>query len=112
VTAILEVDKKYRYRAATGKLKTIAPRRFNPGRKSWLPIMHTEKNGWRFTAMFSNTARAHGLNKTHDWVVIYFEKDGEEDQCTVVTEQRGPLEGQRVVRGREKECRALYSRRL
>lgn len=109
VNAILDVDEKYRRRAAAGKLKTIAPRRFNPGRKSWLPIMHTEKNGWRFTAMFSNTARAHDLNKTYDWVVVYFEKDGEEDQCTVVTEQRGPLKGRRVVRGREKDCFAYYS---
>jgi hypothetical protein len=24
--------------------------------------------------MFSNTARAHDLGKTHDWVVIFFEK--------------------------------------
>lgn len=112
VATILDVDKQYRYRAAAGKLKTIAPRRFNPGRKSWLPIMHTEKNGWRFSAMFSNTARAHDLNKTHDWVVIYFEKDGEENQCTVVTEQRGPLKGLRVIRGREKECHARYSRRF
>lgn len=109
VNAILDVDEKYRRRAAAGKLKTIAPRRFNPGRKSWLPIMHTEKNGWRFTAMFSNTARAHDLNKTYDWVVVYFEKDGEEDQCTVVTEQRGPLKGRRVVRGREKDCFTYYS---
>ena len=111
VAAILDIDEKYRQRAAAGKLKTIAPRRFNPGRKSWLPIMHTEKDGWRFTAMFSNTARAHKLNKTGDWVVVYFEKDGEEDQCTVVTEQGGPLKGRRVVRGREKECRTYYTRR-
>ena len=109
VKVILDVDKKYRHRAGAGKLKTIAPRRFNPGRKSWLPIMHTEKNGWRFTAMFSNTARAHDLKKTDDWVVVYFEKDGEEDQCTVVTEQRGPLKGRRVARGREKDCFAYYS---
>ncbi|MEJ2167976.1 MAG: helix-hairpin-helix domain-containing protein [Desulfobacterales bacterium] len=109
VAAILDVDRQYRLRAGAGKLKTIAPRRFNPGRKSWLPLMHTERNGWHFTALYSNTARAHELNKTRDWVVVYFEKDGEEDQCTVVTEQRGPLEGQRVVRGREKECFTYYS---
>jgi hypothetical protein len=36
--------------------------------------------------------------------VIYFERDGHEDQCTVVTEHRGPLAGKRVVRGREEEC--------
>jgi len=71
--------------------------------------MHTEKNGWRFTAMFSNTARAHELKKNRDWVVVYFERDGEEDHCTVVTEQSGPLKGRRVVRGREKSCRAHYT---
>jgi putative hydrolase len=38
------------------------------------------------------------------------ERDGEEDQGTVVTETRGPLEGKRVVRGREAECRRYYER--
>lgn len=55
-----------------------------------------------------NTFRAHEQNKIRDWVVIYFERDGEEDQCTVVTERTGPLAGRRVVRGREKECLAHY----
>jgi len=109
VDAILAVDSEYRRQADAGRLKTIAPRRFNPERKSWLPIMHTEKEGWRFTALYSNTARAHDLGKTGDWVVIYFELGGKEEQCTVVTEQTGPLRGRRVVRGREKECRAHYS---
>lgn len=36
------------------------------------------------------------------------EQDGPEAQCTVVTETNGPLRGQRVVRGRERECRAFY----
>ncbi len=35
--------------------------------------------------------------------MIYCERDGHEDQCTVVTERRGPLAGRRVVRGREAE---------
>ena len=109
VGVILAVDEEYRRRADAGTLKTIAPRRFNPEGKSWLPIVHTEKEGWHFTALYSNTARAHELNKTRDWVVVYFERDGEEEQCTVVTEQGGPLRGRRVVRGREKECRAHYS---
>jgi hypothetical protein len=109
VAAILKVDELYRHRASIGKLKTISPRRFNPEDKSWLPIMHTEKEGWYFTALFSNTARAHELRKNWDWVVVYFEKDGYENQCTVVTEQRGPLKGRRVVRAREKECLDIYS---
>jgi hypothetical protein len=59
--------------------------------------------------MYSNTARAHELQHTHDWVVLYFyDGDHQEGQSTVVTESRGPLMGQRVVRGRELECRAYY----
>jgi hypothetical protein len=109
VALILEVDQEYRQRAGADKLKTIAPRRFNPEGKSWLPIMHTGREGWQFTTLFSNTARAHELNKTRDWVVVYFERDGKEDQCTVVTETGGPIKGRRVVRGREKECLTHYS---
>jgi hypothetical protein len=108
VGAILEIDAEYRQRAGAGKLKTIAPRRFNPEGRSWLPIMHADREGWHFTTLFSNTARAHELKRTRDWVVIYFERDGLEDQCTVVTEPGGPLKGRRVVRGREKECCAHY----
>lgn len=58
--------------------------------------------------LFSNTKRAHDLNKTHDWVVIYYEQNGEEDQCTVVTREQGTLKGIRIIRGREKECREFY----
>jgi hypothetical protein len=90
---ILDIDTQYRKRAGTGELKTMAPRRFNPQGKTWLPIMHVEKNGWQFTALFSNTARAHDLNKTHDWVVIYYERDAAKGQCTVVTAPTGPLKG-------------------
>jgi hypothetical protein len=105
VEAILSVDAEYRRRARKGELKRIAPRRFNPDASAWLPIMHTERDGWEFTANYSNTARAHELNRTGDWVVIYGYRDGEETQHTVVTEQRGVLAGRRVVRGRESECR-------
>jgi DNA polymerase (family 10) len=75
----------------------------NPDHEAWLPIYHVEKSGWHFTALFSNTARAHELGTTRDWVVIYHDRDGDEDQCTVVTERGGPLKGRRVVRGRESE---------
>lgn len=46
--------------------------------------------------------------KTHDWVVIYYERGGEQHQSTVVTAERGKLAGRRVVRGRERECREHY----
>jgi len=109
IASLLAVDADYRERAAQGKLRRIAPRRFNPERRAWLPILHTERDGWQFTALFSNTARAHELGKTQDWVVVFYSREGDEGQCTVVTESRGPLAGQRVVRGREMECRAHYT---
>jgi len=108
IDTLLDVDREYRERAAKGELLRIAPRRFNPSGKAWLPILHTERDGWTFTALHSNTARAHELGRTHDWVILVYEKDGREDQCTVVTETRGSLAGYRVVRGRESECRAHY----
>lgn len=104
---ILEVDREYRERAKAGDLKFIAPRRFNPKGEAWLPILHTERGPWHFTTLFSNTARAHELGKTADWVIVFYASDHQnEDQCTVVTETNGPLKGQRVVRGREPECLA------
>ncbi|MEJ2515579.1 MAG: helix-hairpin-helix domain-containing protein [Gammaproteobacteria bacterium] len=109
VKLLLEVDADYREKADAGDLPTIAPKRFNPEGRSWLPIMHADREGWHFTALYSNTARAHDLGKTGDWVVVYFyDADHEEGQHTIVTETRGPLEGRRVVRGREAECRDYY----
>ena len=65
-----------------------------------------------FTAMFSNSARAHILERTRDWVVIsYSGDDGAEGQVTVVTERRGPMASHRVVRGRELRLRGFLQRR-
>lgn len=109
VELLLDVDATYRSRAEAGQLPRIAPRRFNPRGERWLPIMHLERDGWSFQAMYSNTARAHELERTRDWVVIYFKRDHVEHQCTVVTVHSGPLAGRRVVRGRERECRRYYA---
>jgi len=95
-------------KSEAGDLPTITPRRFNIEKKAWLPIYHRELEGWSFTAMYSNSARAHELGMTKDWVIIYFERDGEESQCTVVTERSGKLIGKRVIRGREAECLSLH----
>ncbi|MCC7536742.1 MAG: DNA-binding protein [Deltaproteobacteria bacterium] len=110
VAMLLDLDAEYRKLAAAGKLRTIAPRRFNPDRKAWLPVLHVDRDGWSMTALFSNTARAHELGKTHEWVVVFYDRDGLEDQCTVVTEHDGPLAGLRVVRGREAECAEHWRR--
>jgi len=111
IETLLAVDAEYRRRAQAGELRTIAPKRFNPGGRAWLPVLHGERDGWSFTALYSNTARAHELGTTRDWVILYFERDGHEDQCTVVTERHGPLAGERVVRGRETECAARQRER-
>jgi hypothetical protein len=110
VSLLLDADRLYRERAAAGQLRMIAPRRFNPEGAAWLPVMHARRDDWHLTLMWSNTARAHELGKTRDWLVLYFRRDGEaEGRCTIVTETRGPLAGQRVVRGREGECEALLT---
>lgn len=110
VELLLEIDREYRQKATVGELATIAPRRFNPKGEAWLPVMHARRGGWHFTALYSNTARAHELGRIRDWVVVYFYDDEHaEGQHTVVTETRGALAGKRVVRGREAECRALYA---
>ncbi len=108
VAWLLDVDREYRAAAQAGTLPRIAPRRLNPQGEAWLPVLHTQRGDWHFTALYSNTARAHELGRVHDWVVVYGEdKDHGERQYTVVTATRGPLTGRRVVRGREAECKAV-----
>jgi putative hydrolase len=109
IATLLAVDRDYRERAEQGTLPLIAPRRFNPEGRAWLPVLHTEHGDWHYTLMYSNTARAHELKRIRDWVVVYFYDDHhEEGQCTIVTETRGALTGLRVVRGREPACREYY----
>lgn len=110
VETLLAVDLEYRTLAQAGRLPLIAPRRFNPDGKAWLPVLHTERPGWHFTALYSNTARAHELGRVRDWVVLYAEDDQHHERpFTVVTSGRGALLGRRVVRGREDECRRWYA---
>lgn len=112
VDVLLDVDRECRSKAEAGALRKIAPKRFNPRAAAWLPILHTRRDSWHFTALYSNTARAHELGKVKDWVVLYFHSDkGGESQRTVVTETRGKLTGRRVVRGREAECLKFLQRR-
>jgi putative hydrolase len=107
VAELLDVDDEYRYKAAHGELPRIAPRRFNPTAKTWLPVLHTERNEMHYTALFSNTEHAHSMGTTRDWVVIYLEDhkhQGQHGRWTVITSKFGKLRGKRIVRGREKEC--------
>jgi predicted flap endonuclease-1-like 5' DNA nuclease len=108
VAEILDVDSEYRARVREGTLPRIAPRRFNPGRQAWLPVLHTRRGDRQYTVLFSNTARAHRLGRTADWVVLFCDGSDGERQWTVVTEPQGALRGKRVVRGREAESAAHY----
>jgi putative hydrolase len=111
VEELLDVDREYREGARTGRLRTIAPRRFNPKREAWLPILHTQRGSRHYTAMYSNSPLAHQLKKTRDWVILYDDDGHAEHQCTVVTGRNEPFTKKRIVRGREAEC-AFYYRRL
>lgn len=112
IKVLLRLDYLYRNKASSNELHKLKPDKNNPNQRSWLPIYHKELNGWHYTCLFSNTEKAHKLDKTKDWVIIYYEKDGMEGQCTVVTEIQGDLVGKRVIRGREQECEKYYEKRL
>ncbi len=107
VADILAVDQMYR--DTKRSLPSIKPRRFNETGQRRIPILHTERDNWRVTALYSNSAAAHKYGRSHDWVVVYFERDGHiEGQSTVITQHGGPLDGRRVVRGQEEACAKHY----
>lgn len=98
IELLLAIDDEYRRKADLNELENIAPYRHNPTGAHWLPVLHTTRDGTHYTVMFSNTARAHDLGKTNDWVVIFADTP-DEDRWTVVTETQGPDAGKRMVRG-------------
>jgi putative hydrolase len=108
VEELLGVDEEYRTRAKSGRLPRIAPRRFNPTHEAWLPVLHTARGSRHYTALFSNTARAHELGTVQDWVVIYRDDHDGHGRWTVITARLGRLKGKRIVRGRENECVEYY----
>jgi putative hydrolase len=108
VAELLEIDRQYLHLVELDRLPRIAPRRFNPTGQAWLPIMHTQRGERHYTALFSNTARAHELGTTHDWVVIYRDDHDGHGQWTAITARYGELSGRRIIRGREEECRQYY----
>lgn len=110
VSELLDVDLEYREKTTAGTLTQIAPRRFNPEGEAWLPILHTARDGRHYTALFSNTARAHELGKTRDWVVLFCDNGDTEHRFTVITSEFGRLQGERIVAGREAECEKHYDR--
>jgi DNA polymerase (family 10) len=112
VAELLDVDREYHEQIKAGQLRYLTPRRFNPTSAAWLPVLYTERDHIRYTALYSNTARAHELEMTHDWVVIYRDDPNGAGPWTVITAFYGKLRGRRVVRGREKECEAFYDQQI
>jgi hypothetical protein len=111
VATLLEIDREYRRAAAAGELRRIAPRRFNPKHEAWLPVLHLDRDGWSFTALFSNTALAHDLQDRRLGHRPLHEPHQTEGQPTIVTEWRaGCAAG--VVRGREADADHYRPRRL
>ena len=109
VDELLDVDREYREAVQANRLAKIAPRRFNPTGEAWLPILHTERGNRHYTAMFSNTARAHKLGRNKDWVILHHDGAGHGSQYTVISSQHNALRGKRIVRGREAECQQYYT---
>jgi DNA polymerase (family 10) len=111
IEEILSVDEEYRRKAEADRLLRIAPRRFNPAHKAWLPILRTHRGDYAYTALYSNTARAHELDAVFDWVVIYRTPQSGGGQWTVMTSRFGPLQARRIIRGLEKDCADHYASR-
>jgi hypothetical protein len=109
IAELLDIDQEYRRQAKADKLPKVAPRRFNPTAAAWLPILHTHRGDRQYTAMFSNTAHAHDMGTTHDWIVIFRDDDLEDGSWTAITAQFGKLRGRRIIRGREDECAEHYA---
>ena len=110
VDELLDVDEEYRKKAQAGKLHLIAPRFFNPDKKAWLPILHTQRGDRHYTVLYSNTARAHEFGMTHGWVIIHRDDHEGDGQWTILTARFGLLVGRRIVCGHESECLEYYRR--
>jgi predicted flap endonuclease-1-like 5' DNA nuclease len=99
VADFLHVDEEFREWAQSRREAQTGRRRSSER----FPTLTIERNGWRFQAHTAESALAHRMHARHDWVEIEFARDQRQGQRTVVTENRGCLRGQRVVRGRESE---------
>ena len=92
IEELLDVDRDYRRKAEVR------------------PVLHTRRGPRRYTALYSNTERAHRFGRTHDWVLLYVHEGEEEHEYTVITATRGVMRGHRIVAGHERECRAAERR--
>ncbi|MEP2076607.1 MAG: helix-hairpin-helix domain-containing protein, partial [Rhodopirellula bahusiensis] len=111
VAEILEIDRDYRKRVEDGTLPRIRLRDHGTSKAAWVPVLHTEKEGRHYTAMYSHTDRAQQQGATHDWVILFRDDADSHGRWTVITAMYGELKGFRIVRGREKECLPYYHQR-
>ena len=80
----------------------------NPTGKAWLPGPHTIAGADRqYTALYSNTSRAHELGMTHDWVIVYRDDHDGHGQWTLITSQFGPMQGKRHHSRARRQIRRL-----
>jgi hypothetical protein len=108
INELLSVDAEYRREVVVGRLPKIAPKRFNPDGVAWLPILHTQRFGRHYTALYSNTAHAHEAGAVGDWVIVHRDDQTAPGQWTIITSQFGPLAGHRLVLGNQDECLVFY----
>jgi hypothetical protein len=106
VADLLAVDEEYRSLAESRGLRLAS---WNGTPADEVPVLQTRRGEWMFRAAFSTTSLAYRLGLTHDWVVLLFSHGSDSGERTVVTETRNYLRGQRVVRGRERECQACWA---
>jgi hypothetical protein len=106
VAELLEVDAEYRRRAAEDALPHIQPRRANPRAEATLPVLHTQRDGRHYTALYAYAVRALAPDGAADPVVVYRDDAAGRGQWTVTTAHSGALQGQRIVCGRETEGNA------
>lgn len=103
---LLAADDDFRRLAGAGVLGRAAPRAYIPGGPKWEGVYRCQRGGWDLTLSFADTALAHRMGKTRDWVTARFRRGDATGERTIVTETRGALAGRRVVRGREEEGQA------
>ena len=108
IAELLSIDAEYRREVAIGRLPRIAPKRFNPDGAAWLPILHTQRFGRHYTALYSNTAHAHESGAVGDWVIVHRDDHAASGQWTIITSQFEPFAGHRLVLGHDDECLAFY----
>jgi hypothetical protein len=100
VAELLDIDAEYRRRAAEDVLPRVEPRRASPRIEATLPVLHTQREGRHYTALYAYTVRASAPGGG-DQVVLYRDDAGGRGQWTLATAHAGALRGRRVVCGRE-----------